>query len=197
MVGGVSLAVVNGNPAISRLCGTPPTDLAYVRSTTSTGENVADWTQKVLIFIDAASWLATSLSVVDGNPAISFGGTTDAGYGLKYVRSTTGTGADLADWSQLVTIDESVSNVGELSVLAVLNGRPVIGYCDGTNAVLKIVRATSSNGASSDDWQPPQQVHSTTVSLGEAMVAMAIVNGNPAFSFRAPEGDLTYAYYVP
>jgi len=66
-----SLAIVNGNPAISYWDKTN-WDLKYARATTSTGGSASDWTQKLTVDSSGSVGGYTSLAVVDGCPAISY-----------------------------------------------------------------------------------------------------------------------------
>jgi hypothetical protein len=66
-----SLAVVNGNPAISYYDSTNR-DLKYVRAATASGTLVGDWGTPVSLDTAISSGEYTSLAVVNGNPAISY-----------------------------------------------------------------------------------------------------------------------------
>jgi hypothetical protein len=93
-----SLAVVDGNPAISYY-DWDNGDLKYVRATTADGSS---WGSPLIVAGDGGAdvGLYTSLAVVDGNPAISY---YDNGSGdLKYVRATDSPGSS---WGRPVTLD--------------------------------------------------------------------------------------------
>jgi hypothetical protein len=187
-----SLAVVDGNPAISyesydEIAG--ESDLKYARSTSSTGASASDWTQIVTVDSAGDAGAHTSLAVVDGCPAISYRDNGNAS--LKYARATTSTGASASDWTQIVTVDSS-GNVGDYTSLAIVNGNPAISYWDSGNWDLKFARASTATGGSVSDWT--QIV--TVDSAGEVGVYcdLAIVSGNPAISYHDwTNGSLKYA----
>ena len=136
-----SLAVVDGCPAISYCLwnsGTAePDDLKYVRATTSTGSSASDWTQIVTVDSTGDVGGYTSLAVINGRPAISYG--TWQMYNpvdLKYARATTSTGSSASDWTQIVTVD-SDGMVGAYTSLAMVDGHPAISYHDDANGNLK------------------------------------------------------------
>jgi len=188
---GVSLAVVNGNPAIASACGN--NHLEYVRATTSTGDSLSDWGDIVAIDSDVGS-LRSSLAVVAGNPAIAYcGWTGPESYALMYVRSTTGTGNSQSDWSQRVMVDDSAQYVGGYVSLVFVYDSPAIAYEDNSAYLLKYAQAGSSTGANPADWNRLEELDNCN---GVMAPSMAIVNGNPAISYVSGR-DLMYAYYVP
>lgn len=166
--------------------------LKYARATTNTGDNSADWSQIAELDTDVVP-SNTSLAVIDGNPAIGYCKWT--GFdprALMYIRSTTSTGNNAADWSQQVTVDDTSEDVGHPASLAFVSGCPAIAYRDYTNDALKYVRATSSTGASPDDWTELETLHSG--SHTGAGTTMELVSGNPAIAYRSGN-SLKYAYY--
>ncbi len=172
-----SLAVVNGNPAIAYYDGLPNLNLKYVRSADVNG---AAWGTPVTV--DSAGDVGEypSLSVVNGNPAISYYDNT--GDNLKYVRA-----ADIGgtNWSAPITVD-SAGNAGFGNSLAVVNGNPAISYGSSPGG-LKYARATDASGAA---WGAPVTVD-TTGGFGDT--SLAIVSGNPAISYYdAQNGRLKY-----
>jgi hypothetical protein len=76
-----SLAIVNGNPAISYL-DQDYYDLMYIRATDANG---AAWGPSIGVNTDLNVGGFTSLAVVAGNPAISYYDYTNAA--LKYIRA--------------------------------------------------------------------------------------------------------------
>ncbi|MCC7477101.1 fibronectin type III domain-containing protein [bacterium] len=64
----VSLAVVNGNPAVAYIDPSVPV-VRYVRASNSTGATIADWPASVAL-PELQSPIFTHLAVVDGRPAI-------------------------------------------------------------------------------------------------------------------------------
>lgn len=163
-----SLAVINGNPAIS-YCTSYYLDLNYVRAKDPNGTS---WGTPVVLDEKASSiGLFNSLAVVNGNPAVSY---YDDGGDLKYVRAKDESGTS---WNTPVFVDQ-IGDVGQYTSLAVVNGNPAISYYDASDGNLKYVRANDASGAS---WGTPVAVDTTgTVGL---YTSLAVVNGNPAISY--------------
>ncbi len=172
-VGNVSLAIVNGYPAISyanALSG----DLRYVRATDASG---TAWGTPVALGDTSDN---TSLAVVNGNPAIGYYGSGN----LKYVRATDAIGGS---WAPPVTVD-STAGAGMNASLAIVNGNPAISYFDLSNGDLKYVRATDTSGTA---WGAPVTLDSAGT-VGK-FTSLTIVNGSPAISYHdSSNGDLKY-----
>jgi uncharacterized repeat protein (TIGR01451 family) len=168
-----SLAVVNGNPAISYWDATDG-DLRYVRANSADGSTWA--TAPITVDTGGSDivGLATSLVVVNGNPAISYYDLTNGN--LKYVRAIN---ADGSVWGGLVIVD-SGGDVGAFSALTVVNGNPAISYYDFTNGALKFIRADNANGTA---WTTAAISVDTAGDLG-TYTSLAVVNGNPAISYH-------------
>jgi hypothetical protein len=176
-----SLAVVNGNPAISYYDVTN-LDLKYVRATDASGTS---WGTPVTLDSIGAVGQYTSLAVVNGNPAISY--LDVSGFDLKYVRATTANGTLVGDWGTPVTLD-STGFVGLYTSLVVVNGNPAISYRDNTNGDLKYVRATTTSGTT---WGTPVTLDS--IGAVGLYTSLAVVNGNPAISYYdSTNRDLKY-----
>jgi hypothetical protein len=173
-----SLAVVNGNPAISYHDASNG-NLKYVRAADANG---ATW--GTLITVDTGGTAdvgpLSSLVVVDGNPAISYYDMTNGD--LKYVRATDASGSA---WDTPVIVDTGGdSDVGRFTSLVVINGSPAIGYYDATNGNAKYVRATDTSGVT---WGTPVIADDGgTADVGEG-TSLAVISGNPALGYR----DLT------
>ena len=164
-----SLAVVNGNPAISYHDVTNG-DLKYVRAT---GTNGKSWNAPLTLDSTGSVGLHTSLAVVNGTPAISY--YDDTNDDLKYLRATDASGTT---WGTSLTLD-STGAVGQYTSLAVVNGNPAISYDDSTNSDLKYVRATDADGTI---WEAPLTLDSTG-QVG-THTSLKVVNGNPAISYH-------------
>jgi hypothetical protein len=122
-VSGLSLAVIDGFPALS-FQGSNSGDLHFVRADDSDGDG---WTGTILQIDTATSGLYTSLLSVNGYPAIAYhdGNNSD----LLYVNSTTTTGS-AGSWGNIETI-ESTGNVGRYATLIMVDGnKPAIFYRD-------------------------------------------------------------------
>ncbi|MCP4426791.1 MAG: hypothetical protein GY803_20055, partial [Chloroflexi bacterium] len=165
----LSMAIVNGKPAISYYDDTN-NDLKYVQANDADG---ATWNTAVTVVSSGTSGLYTSLAVVNGNPAISYyiDGNKD---NLMFVRASD---ADGAAWNAPIQVD-TADRVGTYTSLAVVNGKPAIGYLDVTNSDLKYAQASDADGAT---WNTPVVVDA--VGDNGLNASLAIVNGKPAISY--------------
>ena len=162
-----SLAIVNGNPAISYFNGSTGV-LKYIRAEDAAGTS---WQSQIL---DNSGTVGhyTSLAVVDGNPAISYYDITNSA--LKFIRAKDANGTE---WYAPQTLD-SDGTVGLYTSLAVVDGNPAISYYDVTHSDLKFIRAENPDGTS---WSSPQTVDNNGYA-GE-YTSLAVVNGVPAISY--------------
>ena len=163
-----SLAVVDGNPAIS-YCDWTNGDLKYVRAGDASGST---WDTPVAVDTAGQVGLYTSLAVVDGNPAISYFDYSNDD--LKYVRATDSSGSA---WDTPVKIDTG-GWVGQCTSLAVVDGNPAISYYDFAGGDLRYVQATDSGGTA---WSTPLTLDSVG-SVGR-YTSLCVVDGNPAISY--------------
>jgi hypothetical protein len=173
LVGRSSLAVVNGNPAMSYSFAP---DLKYVRASDANGTS---WNTPVTVDTTGTVGEFNSLGVVNGNPAIAYyDGTPNLN--LKYVRASNINGTA---WGAPVIVD-STGDVGQDPCLVVVNGNPAVSYYDHSGLNLKYVRSTDIGGT---NWAAAINVDST----GNAGYAnsMAIVNGNPAIAYAVSGPD--------
>jgi hypothetical protein len=174
-----SLAVVNGNPAISYRDVTN-SRLKYVRANDVAGTT---WGPPQMIDSAAPTGTFTSLRVVNGNPAISYFDALNSD--LKYIRASD---ADGANWSAPITID-STGTVGRFTSLAIVNGRPAISYSHTGNGDLRFAYASTADG--SGVWKTVAL--DTVGNVGES-TSLAVINGAPAISYYdITNQDLKYA----
>lgn len=110
-----------------------------------------------------------STQVVNGNPAISYGGT-----GLTYIRANDETGSS---WSNPVTIDNSTF-IGD-NYMTTVNGNPAVAYTNQATTDLKYVRALDATGYS---WGSSIDVDASASNLGR-YPTLKMVNNNPAISY--------------
>ncbi len=162
----VSLAIVNGNPAVSYY-GDPV--LKYVCATNASG---TAWGAPIIVDTSWYAGLGNSLVVVNGNPAISY--FDNANFDIKFVRATNASGTA---WGTPIAID-SVAVVSSGSSLAVVNGNPAISYHDYTNDDMKYVRANNPSGTT---WGAPVAID--TAGVVGVPTDLAVVNGKPAISY--------------
>ena len=124
-----SLAVVNGNPAISYF-NYSYRDLVYIRARDADGTN---WDAPLTLDSSGSVGMHTSLAVVYGVPAISY--YDESNGNLKFIRARDANGSD---WDSPITLDSS-DDVGWHTSLAVVNGNPAISYYDHSNSALKYI----------------------------------------------------------
>jgi len=164
-----SLAIVNGNPAMSYFDGSHG-NLMFVRAIDAAGTSFAP-----VIVVDQAGTVGaySSLLVVNGYPAIAY---YDQLYGnLKYVRATNISGTA---WGTPIVLDEA-GQVGWHTSLRIINGKPAISYLDVSNGDLKYIRATDISGTA---WNAPITVDATgTVGLYSSM---QVIDGKPAIAYH-------------
>ena len=179
----ISMAIVNGRPAISYRTTDTGGHLKYVRAADADG---ASWGTPVTV-ADGSTLSYTSLAVVSGNPAISYYSPAGIDGYLKYVRATD---IDGTTWGLPVTVDGAGGeNVGQHTSLKMVNGSPAISYYDFGNGNLKYVRAADSTGAA---WNTPQTLVDSTDYVGE-YTSLEVVNGNPAIGYNnITQGSLNY-----
>lgn len=175
----ISLAVVNGRPAISYHDQTNG-DLKFIRANDANGTS---W-PGAAITVDSSSADTgeyTSLAYILSRPCISY---YDAANGdLKYIRALD---ADGATWpAGPVTVDVT-GTVGLYTSLGTAGSRPAISY-QGGNA-LKFVRANDGFGTT---WGAGVVIDSDgTTGLH---TSLELVESNPAIAYyRAGSGDLKY-----
>jgi hypothetical protein len=173
-----SLWLVNGNPAISYLDGSPNFDLKYVRANDASGSS---WGSPVTVVSQDIVGLFTSLRIVDNKPAISYYDLTNSR--IRFVRATDASGSG---WSSPVTVAQGFA--GYPSLLITLYGTPAISYYDDNTHELKYVLANDNLGSS---WGTPVVVD-TDGDVGQ-YASLQTVNFNPAISYYdATKGDLKY-----
>ncbi len=181
----VSLAIVDGNPAIAYL-DVDNWDLKYVRATDVDG---AAWGTPIIIDGAGSPGVDLSLAVVDGNPAVAYceAGNED----LKFARATNAAGTA---WGTPITIDGASDQAGRSAKLAVVNGRPAVAYraYTGSARELRFVRATNAAGTA---WGTPLTVDSGDHVTSNTSLSLAIVDGNPAIA-HAGSGGIDHLWYV-
>ncbi|MCB1217417.1 PKD domain-containing protein [bacterium] len=178
----ITMEVFNGKPAVAY---TIHSDFAlrYVVSSTLNGEQAEDWSDPVIVD-DSGFFLGIfSLAEVDGNPAIAY--TDNAGFDLKYARSTTASGAQAADWSQIVTLNIG-DGTGIAPSLAVVDGNPAISFQDGDSDFLMYTRSNTSTGSMAADWDTLVTLDTSTNAGYKSK--LRVIDGKPAIAYcRLPE----------
>jgi len=171
-----SMAIVNGNPAISYYDSTNG-DLKYARNSAADGSGT--W---AIVSVDGTGIAPassnsvgqyTSLAVIGGNPAIAYNDATATD--LKYVRATD---ADGTAWGAPVFAEVSANSVGTSTSLISLNGGPAISYYTSSAGDLKFARNSAADGSGA--WTVTTVDSAGFVGL---FTSLAIVGGNPAISY--------------
>jgi hypothetical protein len=178
-----SLAVINGNPAISYHCNNTHY-IWYVRSTTALGLAAGDWSAPVTIDNSSADLgFETSLTEVAGCPAVAY---RDAASGdrVKYARAATATGTTPGDWSHIVTLD---LNPAGYPSLALVDGHPAIAYWSSAGNDLMYAWAATATGDGAADWS----VFGIDTGPGHAgkQASLAVVGGKPCVASYADGGN--------
>lgn len=144
------------------------------------------WT-RYAIDSDGIVGMYASMAVIDNKPALSYYDSTNGN--LKFARALTENPGSSDDWQ--VHIVDFNHQVGELTSLAVLDGKPIISYFDNNNGNLKFARAKVAEPSFTTDW-----VYHTVDSegwIGE-FNSVAVVDGLPAISYYDYTNyDLKYA----
>lgn len=160
-----SLAVVNGNPAISYY-DIQNQDLKYVRATNATGST---WGTPVTVYDPGRVGEYNSLCVVNGVPSIAF-----YNWDFNSLNFVSALDANGTTWGWPNSVN-TIGADGWFTSMAIVNGNPAISYHDGD---LRYVRATNASGTA---WGAPVAID-TAGSTGYE-TSLAIVNGNPAIAY--------------
>jgi len=139
------LKVIDGNPAVAYQAGS---DAYYLRSTTATGDLIADWAgPPVNLTNSTVCGGFTSLVVANGNPAVSYHNPVTMS--VEYTRATNSTGQATVNWPATYTqIDPG--NGGQNSDMAIIDGLPAVCYYKASNIIsYKYCQALDASG---DDW---------------------------------------------
>jgi hypothetical protein len=115
-----------------------------------------------------------SMAIVGGRPAIAYYN-SDLSQ-LTFIRSSD---ADGSAWDIPVNVLSLSANVTSCQLLVLVNGQPAIAYHDADVTSLNFVRASDTSG---NAWEPPFMITGSG-DVGHDLSA-AVVNGNPAISFR-------------
>jgi uncharacterized delta-60 repeat protein len=175
-----TIKTVQGYPAIAYA---GDGGLWYRRAVDSRG---VAWDARASVSVSGSN---PSMQIVNGRPALSFyaaasGGTNGA---LRYSRA-----ADLmgAAWNPPVTLD-SAGNPGLYQSLAIVAGKPAIGYYAFTTGDLRYIRSTDASGDTAAAWGSPLTVDSTG-DVG-SFASLLDVGDGPALVFHDDtQGSLRY-----
>jgi hypothetical protein len=166
-----SLAMVNGVPAISYYSGDGQIDGKLTFAYATDAQGTGSW---IKVMVDGAGDVGefTSLAVVNGRPAISYGDISNGDLKFAYASDAQGAGP----WTVL-TVD-SAGTVGRYNALAVISGVPVISYYDTSNGDLKLAAATDPQGAG-----PWNTLTVDSAGLVGPSTSLARIEGTAAISY--------------
>lgn len=180
--GSISLAIVEGNPAVTYRAETGPIDmgdftdfttsqLRYARCSSADGAGAWTITQvHEAPYQDIDSYFQNSLAVVDGKPSVAF----YHGGDLYFSRAAAVDGG--GSWT--TTAIETAGTTGVYPTLLTLAGFPSIAYYKPTGADLRLTRCDTADGTGT--WTPVAV--ETTGSVG-SYARMIVADGNPAIAF--------------
>jgi hypothetical protein len=184
---GISLAVVDGKPAIAYV-DYKSNDLLFVRATDAAGTTwgapvTADDSGQVMEGDNGIyDILGISLVEVDGNPAIAY----QRNDHLYYVRASNGGGTS---WGAPIEVDDDTAWNGEFNSMAVVNGNPAIAYFDGGNNDLMYIQSYDAQGSG---WPASGLIVESDGLVGH-YTSLAVVNGVPAIAYQHQgSGELRY-----
>jgi hypothetical protein len=181
-----SLAVVNGNPAIAYQDGEFFNDPKFTRSSDVNGAT-GTWTITSVIGNPAltAGSSYCSLAVVNGYPAIAYGGTsaTSSAQLLCFARGSDINGGAAGTWN-MTTVQGQTGYPYKHTSLAVVNGNPAISYWTG-NGGLMFTRSDQPDGNSPFPW-PAATVNNFSAPAG---TSLSVVAGKPAIAYSASDGS--------
>lgn len=180
-----SLAMVNGRPAMAH-DDSVVDHLMYVRSYDADGKA---W-PATSITADASTDVGrySSLAVVNGKPAISY--LNSSNLDLMYIQAGD---ADGTVWTNPPVVVDTNDAAGVGTSLAVVNGRPAIGYTlldlTMSTARLMYVRSDDADGFS---WPTPIAVDTNGVTGLDP--SLAVVDGRPAMAYH--NASSTNVYFI-
>ncbi|MEP0815135.1 MAG: PKD domain-containing protein, partial [bacterium] len=168
----VSLAVVNGRPAVAY---SKDGRLKYQRANDADG---GSWPGFIEPDTEAGVGYYCSLAIIGGFPAISYMDQNDGD--LRFVRATDANGGA---WDAFRILD-SAGTVGQFTSLASIGGSPAVSYFDQTNGNLKFISALDGGGAL---WEAPESPDSDgTVGAFTSMISLG---GTPAIAYFDDTND--------
>jgi hypothetical protein len=182
MLGEVSLAEVDGKPAIA-LSAFSANDLYYYSSATAQGA-AADWSSPTTLLSEGVYAEPISLLSAGNRPMIAYIeiGSND----LRAAVSATTLGALPADWST-VLIGSDGFNATDC-MLASVDGRPAVVYTDLDRA--RLAASSTPEGDESTDWDDLDDITDSTTMGPDC--AIAEIGGFPAVVYRHFD-DIVYA----
>ena len=162
-----SLAVVNGNPAMSYY-DFSNWDLKYVRALDPSG---ATWGEPVVVDSNGDAGRGNFLTVIDGRPAIGYVSSSESV--LKIVRAADANGAI---WNNPKVIEEA-GNANSFYSFALIGGRMAVAF---KSEYISELMYSWAKDVAGQNWSAPVVVSDST--YGEFM-SLQEINGRPAVVF--------------
>ncbi len=171
----LDLEIVNGRPAVAfqLLEGGMSDQKSYAAyAISSTPDGTGTWTMgKIDTQNISGSYI--SLAVADSRPAVSYQASTETFSGLRYAISPTSDGLG-GSWTISTVV--SGSSVGYYNSLAVVDGRPRIGYYDMSNTLIMFASNDQVDGLGTWSFFTIQDTSGADICLAE-------ISGRPAMTY--------------
>lgn len=167
----LSVAIVNGNPAIAYTngnAGFPSGGLMYVRANDPNGDT---WGTPVLVDGTPDAGYGPMLKVVNGKPAIAYQ-RIPFNTVHYYVQALD---ADGLGWGAPVQITVIATSASATSALSVVNGYPAIAYRSSTDVTYR--RALDADGTS---WGTPITI---AAGVSPALFNLEVIDGVPCVAY--------------
>jgi len=173
----VSLAIVNGHPAISYAGSSGEPNIGAVKYVRAEDEDGRKWGPAVIVDTGGDIGWGTSLTVVNGHPAIAYRDVDNSN--VKYVRAENANGTS---WETSIVIDS-----GTAPSIAIVNGHPAIAYYGyhGYDFSRKFRRASDPNGQ--EEWETP-----IAVVPAYSCSNLVVVGGKPSFTCTDMNSQLKF-----
>jgi PKD repeat protein len=184
---GVSMVLVGGSPAIAFSSGAGTIGCRYRRSSNNLGDSAAAWSGGVsaTVYGDSSANYHFSLEVVNGKPAVAVMDADATTLYYAHAGSADGSGA----WGSYL-VDGSAPPTGENCSLALIGGKPAIGYYQSAAPSLpRFVSSASLDGDSPLDWTNEQNI-TDTGSTGRLIRLLELADGRAAVAYRDDGSDL-------
>ncbi len=174
----LSVAIVNGNPAIAYtlgIVGTATEGLMYVRANDPNGQS---WGTPVAVDLAADSGLEPDLEVVNGKPAIAYWRDDTFFTTTHYVQASD---ADGQAWGAPVQVSGNTFFGALAPDLEVVNGHPAVAYH--TSAGLLYRRASDADGSA---WAVADTLRP---GLDHALIELKVIGGIPCLAYKNTDQD--------
>jgi len=169
----LSMAVINGNPAIAYQDYDNDAVL-FVRATNAAG---TAWGTPVLV--SGVRGDDVEIVIANGRPAVAY--FNHDNYDVEYVLADDINGTS---WGTPVILDDSMGDYDELA-MAIVNGNPAVVYYDSDNKIMYYIRASNADGAS---WATRVVVREND-HVG-SYHELAVIDGYPTIAYQRNSEEL-------